>query len=145
MLGLGTNIGTYRSNTLAVVPELGAAQSLAALVHALGARFARAIDEGENLPSLPHRLIEENFWRAIRYGLSGELIDLARGDVRPARAHLERLLEWVAPVAEELGAAQYLSVPNANSAERQLAQFEDGATMDEIYSGLVRRRDTVRG
>jgi hypothetical protein len=73
------------------------------------------------------------------------LIDLASGEVRPARAHLERLLEWIAPVAEELGASQYLAVPTANSAERQMAQHEDGATMEEIYAGLVRRREPVRG
>src|SRR5881392_3975440 len=98
-------------------PDLEESRSLAALAYALTARIARALDEGEPLPDYPHRLIEENFWRAIRYGLAGELIDLGTGDVRPARAHLERLLEWVAPVAEELGAAQYLAVPAANSAE----------------------------
>jgi carboxylate-amine ligase len=126
-------------------PDLEESRSLAALCYALTARIARALDEGEPLPNYPHRLIEENFWRAIRYGLSGELIDLTTGDVRPARAHLERLLEWVAPVAEELGAAQYLAVPNANSAERQLAQYEDGASLQEIYRGLVRRGAPVRG
>jgi glutamate---cysteine ligase / carboxylate-amine ligase len=120
-------------------PDLEESRSLAALCYALTARIARALDEGEPLPNYPHRLIEENFWRAIRYGLSGEMIDLATGDVRSARTHLERLLEWVAPVAEELGAAQYLAVPNANSAERQLAQYEDGASLQEIYAGLVRR------
>jgi carboxylate-amine ligase len=126
-------------------PDLEESRSLAALCYSLTARIARALDEGEPLPDYPHRLIEENFWRAIRYGLSGELIDLTNGDVRPARAHLERLLEWVAPVAEELGAAQYLAVPNANSAERQLAQYEDGASLQEIYAGLVRRGAPVRG
>ena len=126
-------------------PDLEEARSLAALSYALTARIARALDEGEPLADYPHRLIEENFWRAIRYGLAGELIDLASGDVRPARAHLERLLEWVAPLAEELGAAQYLAVPTANSAERQMAQHEDGATMEEIYAGLVRQGATVRG
>src|SRR5512133_1159271 len=126
-------------------PDLEESRSLAALCYALTARIARALDEGEPLPNYPHRLIEENFWRAIRYGLSGELIDLTTADVRPARAHLERLLEWVAPVAEELGAAQYLAVPNANSAERQLAQYEDGASLQEIYAGLVRRGAPVRG
>ena len=126
-------------------PDLEESRSLAALAYALTARIARALDEGEPLPDYPHRLIEENFWRAIRYGLAGELIDLASGDVRTARAHLERLLEWVAPLAEELGAAQYLAVPTANSAERQMAQHEDGATMEEIYAGLVRQGATVRG
>jgi len=126
-------------------PDLEESRSLAALAYALTARIARALDEGEPLPDYPHRLIEENFWRAIRYGLAGELIDLASGDVRTARAHLERLLEWVAPLAEELGAAQYLAVPTANSAERQIAQHEDGSTMEEIYAGLVRQGATVRG
>jgi glutamate---cysteine ligase / carboxylate-amine ligase len=126
-------------------PDLEEARSLAALCYALTARIARALDEGEPLPDFPHSLIEENFWRATRYGLSGELIDLASGDVRPARAHLERLIEWIAPVAEELGAAQYLAVPAANSAERQIVQHEDGATMKEIYAGLVRRGEPVRG
>jgi glutamate---cysteine ligase / carboxylate-amine ligase len=126
-------------------PDLEESRSLAALCYALTARIARALDEGEPLPDYPHRLIEENFWRAIRYGLAGELIDLASGDVRPARAHLERLLEWIAPLAAELGAAQYLAVPTANSAERQMAQHEEGETMEEIYAGLVRRGEPVRG
>jgi carboxylate-amine ligase len=126
-------------------PDLEESRSLTALCYALTARIARALDEGEPLPNFPHRLIEENFWRAIRYGLAGELIDLASGDVGPARAHVERLLEWIAPLAEELGAAQYLAVPTTNSAERQMAQYEEGATMEEIYGGLVRRGEPVRG
>ena len=47
------------------------------------ARIARASTRASRSRRSPHRLIEENFWRAIRYGLSGELIDLARGDVDP--------------------------------------------------------------
>jgi carboxylate-amine ligase len=124
-------------------PDLEEARSLAALGYALTARIARAIDEGEPLPAHPHRLIEENLWRAIRYGLSGELIDLESGEVRPARARLERLVEWIAPVAGELGAASALAVPAANSAERQTADYEAGATIEEIYAGLVRRAGPV--
>ena len=81
-------------------PDLAESQSLAALCVALTARIARALDEGEPIVQQPHRLIEENMWRAIRYGLSGELIDLERGDVLPARARLERLIEWVLPGRE---------------------------------------------
>jgi len=94
-------------------PDLAESQALAALIYSLTARLARTHDEGEPVELLPHRLIEENFWRAIRYGLSGELIDLTTGDVRPAREHLERLVEWVLPVAEELGTASMLdeSIP----------------------------------
>jgi glutamate---cysteine ligase / carboxylate-amine ligase len=126
-------------------PELGEARSLAAFIYALTARVARALDEGEPLPDHPHHLIEENFWRAIRYGLSGELIDLTTGKVRPARAHLERLLEWILPVAEELGAEAWLAIPAANSAERQIARFEAGATMEEVYAEQVRPREAVGG
>jgi glutamate---cysteine ligase / carboxylate-amine ligase len=124
-------------------PDLGEARSLAALAYALTVRIAHALDEGEPLPDYPHRLIEENLWRAIRYGLSGELIDLGTGDVRPARAHLERLLEWVAPAAEEIGAGQYLAIPSANAAERQIARHAEGGTLEEIYAEQVRPRETV--
>ena len=127
-------------------PDLGAAQSLAALMHALGARFARALDEGEPLPNLPHRLIEENMWRAIRYGLTDGLIDFERGEVVPARARIEALIEWVLPVAEEIGAAPYLSVPGANSAERQYARLEELGSHRDVFAELVRRpRERVGG
>jgi len=43
----------------------------------------------------------------------------------------------VLPVAEELGAAPYLAVPAANAAERQLARFADGATLEQIYAEQV--------
>jgi glutamate---cysteine ligase / carboxylate-amine ligase len=124
-------------------PDLAEARSLAALSYALAVRIARALDEGEPLPNHPHRAIEENLWRAIRYGLSGEFIDLETGEVRPARAHLERLLEWVAPVAEEIGAAPYLTVAGANAAERQIARHAEGATLEEIYAEQVRPRERV--
>ena len=119
-------------------PDLAEARSLASLCYALSVRIARALDEREPLRDFAHRLIEENLWRAIRYGLSGELIDLATGEVRPARAHLERLVEWVLPVAEELGCASYISIPAANAAERQIALHEAGATLEEIYAEQVR-------
>jgi len=119
-------------------PDVGEARSLAALAYALTARIARALDEGEPLPNLPNRLVEENLWRAIRYGLSGELIDFTSGDPLPARARLERLAEWVRPVAEELGAAEWLAIPERNAAERQVARHDEGASMREIFEEQVR-------
>jgi carboxylate-amine ligase len=118
-------------------PDVGEARSLAALAYSLTARIARALDEGEPLLELPNRLIEENLWRAIRYGLSGELIDFERGTPVAARARLEDLLEWVRPVAEELGAAEFLAIPERNSAERQIARQEEGASIREIFSDLI--------
>ena len=126
-------------------PELAEARSLAALIYSLTARIARALDEGEPLPSWPHRLLEENFWRAIRYGLSGELIDLDRGESIPARARLEQIVEWVQPIAEELGAAQWLAIPERNAAERQIARHEEGVSMEEIFAEQVRAGERVGG
>jgi len=118
-------------------PELGEAQALAALVYSLTVRIARAVDEGEPLPSFHERLVEENLWRAIRHGLSGELIDLGTGRVRPARAALEELVEWVLPVAEELGTAAAIAVPAQNAAERQIARYQAGQSLEEIYAQEV--------
>jgi glutamate---cysteine ligase / carboxylate-amine ligase len=126
-------------------PGLEESQALAAFMYALAARVARALDDGEPLPDHPTRLIEENLWRAIRYGLAGELIDLATGEVRPARTVLESLAEWVMPVADELGAAPFIAIPEANAAERQIARHEEGATLREIYAVEVVAREPVGG
>jgi glutamate---cysteine ligase / carboxylate-amine ligase len=118
-------------------PDIAEAQALVAWTAALTARVLRAHDEGEPISLQPHRLLEENLWRAIRFGLSGELIDLGTGDVLPARGRLERLLEWVEPVARELDVAQLLQVPPIGPAERQIARFEEGASLETIYAEQV--------
>ena len=127
-------------------PELGESRSVSALCYALTARIARALDEGEPVPVYRPRLIEENFWRAIRHGLAGELLDFSRMDdfrARPARQALTELVEWVLPVAEELGVASYLDVPEANAAERQMARHAEGAELREIYAEQVARTRDV--
>jgi carboxylate-amine ligase len=126
-------------------PELAEAQSLAAFAASLVARVARAYDDGRPVEPLPHRLIEENFWRAIRWGLPGELIDFERGEAIPARQRIEELIEWVQPAAEEIGAAPYLAVPELNAAERQLERLEAGASLEEIYAEQVRATVAIRG
>jgi carboxylate-amine ligase len=126
-------------------PDIAEARSLAALCYSLTARIARALDEGEPLPDWPHRLLEENLWRALRWGLSGELIDFERGESIPARARLEQLLAWVQPVAEELGAAHWLAIPERNAAERQIARQAEGASIEEIFAEQVRAGERVSG
>jgi carboxylate-amine ligase len=125
-------------------PDLAEAESLSALIYSLTARIARAIDEGEPLPDHPSRLLEENLWRAIRHGLSGDWLDLERGTVVPTRARLEQLIEWVQPVADELGTTPWLQIPAANAAERQLARHAEGATLEEIYAEQVAAGEPVR-
>jgi glutamate---cysteine ligase / carboxylate-amine ligase len=126
-------------------PDLGEAQSLAAFVASLVVSVARAYDEGRPIEPLPHRLIEENFWRAIRWGLTGELLDFDRGEPIAARQRIEELIEWVSPAAEEIGAAPFLAVPERNAAERQIARFEGGASLREIYAELILAREVARG
>ena len=126
-------------------PDLAEAQAVAALCHALAARCARAFDDGEPLPSHPNRLLEENLWRAIRYGLSGELLDFERGESIPARARLEALVEWVQPVADEIGVAPYLAVPAQTATDRQLVRFEEGLSLEEIFAEQVRVGEPVEG
>ncbi len=67
----------------------------------------------------------------------GELLDFERGVAVPARARLEQLVEWVRPVAEELGAADFLAIPEQNSAERQIARHKEGASMRGIFEDLI--------
>jgi carboxylate-amine ligase len=122
-------------------PDLGEARSLAALAYALTVRIARALDDGEAVPLPAPRFIEENFWRAIRYGLTGEFLDLERLENVSTRERLEQLIEWVAPVADEIGAAPFLGVPTANAAERQIARYAEGATLEEIYAEQVRPKE----
>jgi carboxylate-amine ligase len=124
-------------------PDLAEARALAAFCYGLTARVARAVDEGEQLPQPPPRMIEENLWRAIRYGLSGSLLDPATYEVRPARAELERLIEWMAPVADELGVQPV--VPSANAAERQIVRVEEGWSLEEIYAEQVHAAEVVSG
>ena len=49
------------------------------------------------------------------------------------------------PSAEEIGAAPYLGLPDRNAAERQIERFEDGASLEEIYSEQVKATEAIGG
>jgi len=112
------------------------ADGLAALIVACVAQAARDEDEGRPRLDPPARLIEENMWRAIRFGLDGRLIDLERVEEYPAATVTERLAEWTAPVRSELGIDA--APAEQNGAQRQRRQIEAGATMQEVYAACVR-------
>jgi glutamate---cysteine ligase / carboxylate-amine ligase len=124
-------------------PDLGESRALAGFCYALAARLARAVDEGEPLPQPPPRMIEENLWRAIRYGLSGTLLDPGTYEVRPARGELERVADWISPVADELNVT--LAVPATTAAERQIARLGEGWSFEEIYAEQVKAGEVVHG
>ena len=109
--------------------------ALAAMIVACVAQAAIDHDEGVPAEHHPGRLIEENFWRAIRYGTQGTMIDLGRREVFPAAAIPDRLMAWTAPVRASLRIDPEL--PEANGAQRQRAALADGATMPEIFAAEV--------
>ena len=110
--------------------------ALAALMVACIAQAARDCDEGVAFEDLAPRLIEENMWRAIRFGLDGRLIDLERGEEYPAREAIERLLAWTAPMRAELAIDP--AFPEHNGAQRQRLMIESGATREEVFAASVR-------
>ena len=110
--------------------------ALAGLMVACIGQAMRDIDEGVPFSDPAPRMIEENMWRAIRFGLDGRLIDLDRGVEYPAREAIERLAAWTAPIRGELGLD--LAFPEHNGAQRQWRMIEAGATPEEVFSASVR-------
>jgi carboxylate-amine ligase len=111
------------------------AEALAGLIVACVVQAALDLDEGIRPPDLPGRLIEENMWRAIRYGLDGELIDLRRGEPYPAAAAAERLLRWTEPARGALGIDPVL--PARNGAQRQRDRLREGLSLQESFAASV--------
>jgi carboxylate-amine ligase len=111
-------------------------EALSALIVASVAQALRDIDEGVPFTDPPRRLVEENFWRAIRFGQDGTLLDLDRGEAFPAAAAVERLLQWTAPVRAELGIDP--AFPPLNGAQRQRRAIDAGASMQEVFAAAVR-------
>ena len=111
--------------------------ALEALITACIAQAALDVDAGVPHEDPPPRLIEENFWRAIRYGLDGRLIDLPRREEFPAAAVGDRLLAWTAPARAELGLEPAL--PEENGAQRQRNALAQGASMEEVFAAEVAR------
>jgi carboxylate-amine ligase len=111
-------------------------EALTGLIVSCVGQALRDIDDGVPFADPPGRLVEENLWRAIRYGLDGTLIDLDRGETFPAAAAGERLLQWTAPVRAEIGIEP--SFPALNGAQRQRRAIDAGATMQDVYAAAVR-------
>jgi carboxylate-amine ligase len=113
--------------------------NLATLIAACVAQAAREVDAGEaeRASAIPNHLIEENMWRAIRYGLDGNLLDLdaPRIEEFPAAETLERLKRWA-------GADDVL-LPELNGAQRQRRMIDAGASPAEVYAECVRETQTT--
>jgi glutamate---cysteine ligase / carboxylate-amine ligase len=128
-------------------PDLGRSVALAGLTVALAANFARDYDQGRALPDFAPRLLEENLWRAIRWGMSGELIDLRSGRTMPARDRLADLVEGVAETARDLGIEPFLEPVLAPTvSEVAIPMLEEGADVRELWPQTVEQtRESVAG
>jgi len=104
---------------------------LAGLIAGCIAQAALDYDDGRLPEPLRQREIEENLWRAIRYGMDGEMIDFVRRAEIPTRAAIERVVEWTAPARKALGIDT--AIPDANGAERAYRALGAGSSIEEIY------------
>jgi carboxylate-amine ligase len=113
--------------------------ALAELIAACIAQAALDYDEhgyeGRGAP-LADREIEENLWRAIRYGAGGRMIDFRRGGVEvETRAMLEQVLVWTESARAQLGL--YVRLPERNGAQRAREALDNGISIEDVYRDAV--------
>lgn len=135
--------GTVEVRICDAQPDAARGEALAALIAACVAQAAADIDEGVPFTDPAPRMVEENLWRAIRYGLTGDLIDLERLETYPAAAVEERLLAWTAPARQAHG----IDVPalGESPAQWQRAMLAAGATHHDVYAAVVERTMSTYG
>jgi len=105
-------------------------------------------DEDAGVPALdlPRRLIEENFWRAIRFGMDARFVDFSARREVDAREAVEQLLAWSAPARSAAGIAEP-KLAARNGAQRQRDAIAAGENMQQIFAAAVAetRESYVKG
>jgi carboxylate-amine ligase len=101
---------------------------LAALVQAIVAKLVRLRQANQTWRLYHKRLLDENKWRAVRYGIEGKLIDFGKVKEVLLPVLVEELLAWVDDVVDELGSRAeveyaYTILSQGTSADRQLAVY----------------------
>ena len=138
---------TLESRICDVSPRLNDTLALAALTQSLFHMLYTLGTENKRWRIYDRFLIEENRWRALRYGTSKGLIDFGVGEVLPFEEMIEDLIDLVTPHAAALGCLDDLlrirDIPQSGTgAERQLATFQRerdaGAETDEALRAVVR-------
>ncbi len=127
--------GTVEVRICDAQSDAEASTALAELIVACVAQAAADHDEDVPFRDPPRRLVEENFWRAIRHGLDGRMLDLERIEEFPSAAIADRLLAWTAPARAALGLEPAL--PAENGAQRQQRALSSGATMEDLFAAEV--------
>lgn len=122
---------------------------IAAMLQALVAKLWKLRCDNMSFRVYPLSLIEENKWRAVRYGVQGNLVDFGQEIERPARQVIHELLEWfLEDVVDELGSREQVEyalkiLDEGTSADRQLATFEETGDLKAVVDQLV--RETAEG
>jgi glutamate---cysteine ligase / carboxylate-amine ligase len=117
---------------------------MAALFQAIIAKLWKLRRDNMTFRVYPMDLIEENKWRAVRYGLDGKLIDFGKQEEVPARDLIRELIEWfLGDVIDELGSRQeieyaYRILQEGSSADRQLATYQRTNDLKAVVDQLIR-------
>jgi glutamate---cysteine ligase / carboxylate-amine ligase len=116
--------------------------ALAALIQAIVVKLHKLRCQNVTFRSYPRRLIDENRWRAARYGLDGKLIDFGRKSEMDERDLLHEMLEFIASEVEELGNQAELAhieriIREGTGADRQLAVWNRAHDINAVVDHIV--------
>ncbi|HKJ82328.1 MAG TPA: carboxylate-amine ligase [Ignavibacteriaceae bacterium] len=116
--------------------------ALAALCQAVVAKLYKLIKQNLGFRLYRRLLINENKWRAARYGISGKLIDFGKKEEIEAKILIGELLEFVDDVLDDLGSREeinyiYKIMENGTGADRQLAVWEETNDMKKVVDFIV--------
>jgi carboxylate-amine ligase len=116
---------------------------IAAILQALVFKLWKMRRDNITFRIYPAELIEENKWRAVRYGTSGKLIDFGREVELPAATLIHEFLEWfLGDVVDELGSRKeveyaYYILEHGSSADRQLAIYRETGDLKAVVDRLI--------
>jgi carboxylate-amine ligase len=129
------SFGTVEVRICDAQSEGGESLALGGLLVACVAQAARDYDDGRLEAPLEGRQIEENLWRAERWGLDGRMIDFESGVEVATAEVVERLLTWTEPMRGELSIDYVPAAPNG--AQRAIAARGEGRSIRDIFGGAV--------
>ena len=115
--------------------------TLAALFQAVCARIYMLRNKNLNFIQYSRALVNENKWRASRYGIDGYLIDFGKQEEVNTRALIYELLEFIDPVVNHLGSRHRLDhvlkiLENGTGADRQLNVFEETKDLKKVVKHI---------
>jgi glutamate---cysteine ligase / carboxylate-amine ligase len=116
--------------------------AIAALTQAVVARLYKLLRQNITFRVYRRRLLDENRWRASRYGIDGKLIDFGKEAEVETRSLLHELLEFISTEVEELGTTKEMAhveriIREGTGADRQLEAFERTRDMKAVVDQIV--------